>query len=109
MADLAAALVMGIALLGLIYWYFSLEQRRPGPASRSDDADAGGPGAQALDEGEGDLEDSTTRTDAAGLRGGTPASESAHAKTTGSHGRTERVLERRLEAIERLIAPRRRR
>ncbi|WP_231864873.1 MULTISPECIES: PP2C family protein-serine/threonine phosphatase [Sorangium] len=91
MADLAAALVMGIALLGLIYWYFRSnngDRARPRAATA---LTQGGPGAQALDEGEGDLEDSTTRPGAAALRGGAPASESAHAKTAGGHGRTERV------------------
>ncbi|HTN85301.1 MAG TPA: hypothetical protein VL242_16500, partial [Sorangium sp.] len=66
MADLAAALVMGIALLGLIYWYFRSnngDRARPRAAIAPSQ---GGPGAQALDAGEADLEGSTTGQDAVG-------------------------------------------
>ncbi|WP_438001428.1 PP2C family serine/threonine-protein phosphatase [Sorangium sp. So ce185] len=79
---------MGIALLGLIYWYFRSnngDRARPRAATTPSH---GGPGAEALDEGEADLEGSTG---AAGPQEGVPAGESSHAKTTGGHGRAERV------------------
>ncbi|WP_437971000.1 PP2C family serine/threonine-protein phosphatase [Sorangium sp. So ce260] len=84
---------MGIALLGLIYWYFRSnngDRARPRAATTPSQ---GSPGAQALDEGEADLEDSTTRPGAAGTQDSArvPAGESSHAKTTGGHGRAERV------------------
>ncbi|WP_437692628.1 PP2C family protein-serine/threonine phosphatase [Sorangium sp. So ce176] len=84
---------MGIALLGLIYWYFRSnngDRARPRAAIAPSQ---GGPGAHALDEGEADLEGSTTSPGAVGPQDGTrvPASESSHAKTTGGHGRAERV------------------
>ncbi|XYI01992.1 PP2C family protein-serine/threonine phosphatase [Sorangium sp. So ce1128] len=84
---------MGIALLGLIYWYFRSnngDRARPRAAIAPSQ---GGPGAQALDEGEADLEGSTTGPDAVGSQDGAraPASEVSHAKTTGGQGYAERV------------------
>ncbi|WP_437593403.1 PP2C family protein-serine/threonine phosphatase [Sorangium sp. So ce1000] len=82
---------MGIALLGLIYWYFrSNNGDRARPRAATTPA-LGGSGAQALDEEEGDLEGSTTTPGAVGLQEGAYVHESAHAKTSGGHGRAERA------------------
>ncbi|AUX22324.1 uncharacterized protein SOCEGT47_028250 [Sorangium cellulosum] len=93
MADLAAALVMGIALLGLIYWYFRSnngDRARPRAAHAPSQ---GGSGAHALAEAEADFESSTSGSGSIsphdGLRA--PAGESAHANITGGAGRSERI------------------
>ncbi|WP_438020259.1 PP2C family serine/threonine-protein phosphatase [Sorangium sp. So ce315] len=82
---------MGIALLGLIYWYFRSnngDRARPRAATAPSQ---GGPGAHALDEGEADLEGSTTGADADGSHDRVRAGESSHAKATGGQVRAERI------------------
>lgn len=86
MADLAAALVMGIALLGLIYWYFRSnngDRTRPRAAHASSQGSAG---AHASAEGEADLE---SRPGSISPYDGVRAGESAHAKLSGGHERSE--------------------
>lgn len=82
---------MGIALLGLIYWYFRSnngDRARPRTATAPSQ---GGPGAHALDEGEADLEGSTTGADAVGSHDRGRAGESSHAKAAEGQVRAERI------------------
>ncbi|AUX42177.1 uncharacterized protein SOCE26_036040 [Sorangium cellulosum] len=84
---------MGIALLGLIYWYFRSnngDRTRPRTASSPS---LGGSGAHALDEGEADLEGSTSKLGSAGPHDAAraPAGDGALVKPTAGQGRAERV------------------